>query len=70
MTGSPRSNGGGGPGSPDRENSQPAGGNVPPTGDDSPGVPGFRTWSQVYWFVFGFFGLIVIGLTIFTEVFG
>jgi len=27
----------------------------PVTDDKSPGVPGFRTWRGVYWFVFGFF---------------
>jgi len=70
MTGSPRSNGGKVPGSPDRGASRPPGPDRSPPDDESPGVPGFRTWSQVYWFVFGVFGLIVIGLTIFTEVFG
>lgn len=38
-------------------------------GDDSPGVPGFRTWRGVYWFVFGCFIAMVIALTIFTRVY-
>lgn len=37
--------------------------------DETPGVPGFRTWRGVYVFVFAAFVLIVIGLTIFTNVF-
>jgi hypothetical protein len=41
----------------------------PAPDDDSPGVPGFRTWRGVYLFVFAVFVLIVIGLTVFTRVF-
>ncbi|MEY4939888.1 MAG: hypothetical protein RIQ93_1623 [Verrucomicrobiota bacterium] len=42
----------------------------PPAGDDpSPGVPGFRTWGGVYWFVFGSFVAGVIALTIFSRVY-
>jgi hypothetical protein len=41
----------------------------PPHADDSPGVPGFRTWRGVYLFVFGCFVAIVIALTIFSRVF-
>lgn len=37
--------------------------------EDPPGVPGFRTWRAVYIFVFAVFVLIVIGLTIFKEVY-
>lgn len=37
--------------------------------NDSPGVPGFRTWRGVYLFVFGCFILFVIALTIFSRVF-
>jgi hypothetical protein len=37
--------------------------------DDSPGVPGFRTWRGVYLFVFGCFVAFVIALTIFSRVF-
>jgi hypothetical protein len=37
--------------------------------DDSPGVPGFRTWRGVYLFVFGCFVAVVIALTIFSWVF-
>jgi hypothetical protein len=34
---------------------------------DPPGVPGFGTWRGVYWFVFGWFVLVVVLLTVFTE---
>jgi hypothetical protein len=34
---------------------------------ESPGVPGFDTWRSVYWFVFGWFVLVVVLLTVFTE---
>ena len=37
------------------------------TDDKSPGVPGFRTWRGVYWFVFGFFVLVVTLLTVFSH---
>lgn len=37
--------------------------------DESPGVPGFRTWRGVYLFVFGSFVLVVVLLAIFTQVF-
>lgn len=40
-----------------------------PGNDETPGVPGFRTWRGVYVFVFAAFVVIVIGLTIFTNVF-
>ena len=39
----------------------------PATDDKSPGVPGFRTWRGVYWFVFGFFVLVVTLLAIFSR---
>ena len=42
----------------------------PPDGHaetESPGVPGFRTWRAVYLFVFGWFVLVVVLLTVFTE---
>jgi hypothetical protein len=44
---------------------------LPPTppADESPGVPGFRTWRGVYLFVFGCFIAVVIALTIFSRVF-
>jgi hypothetical protein len=35
--------------------------------DDSPGVPGFRTWRGVYLFVFGCFLLVVFALTLFAR---
>lgn len=41
----------------------------PPTADDSPGVPGFRTWRGVYLFVFICFVLSVVALTVFSRVF-
>ena len=40
-----------------------------PSADNSPGVPGFRTWRGVYLFVFGCFIAFVIALTIFSRVF-
>jgi len=41
----------------------------PSAPDESPGVPGFRTWRGVYLFVFGWFVLVVVLLAIFTRVF-
>lgn len=41
----------------------------PQNDDDSPGVPGFRTWRGVYLFVFACFIAFVIALTIFSRVF-
>jgi hypothetical protein len=35
--------------------------------DESPGVPGFRTWRGVYLFVFAAFLLVVILLAVFTH---
>ena len=40
------------------------------TADDSPGVPGFRTWGRVYLFVFAAFVLVVIALAILSRVYG
>lgn len=40
---------------------------LPPPDDESPGVPGFRTWRGVYWFVFGCFAAMVLALTLFTR---
>ena len=37
--------------------------------DNAPGVPGFRTWRGVYWFVFACFAAVVLALTIFSRVF-
>src|SRR5207245_1167925 len=37
--------------------------------EESPGVPGFKTWRGVYFFVFGWFALVVILLAIFTRYF-
>jgi hypothetical protein len=40
----------------------------PPNDDDeSPGVPGFRSWRGVYFFVFACFAAMVIALTVFTR---
>jgi hypothetical protein len=36
---------------------------------EGPGVPGFRTWRGVYLFVFGWFVLVVVLLTVFTATF-
>lgn len=40
---------------------------TPEPHDDSPGVPGFRTWRGVYWFVLGCFVLVVLALTLFSR---
>ena len=37
--------------------------------DESPGVPGFRTWRGVYLFVFAAFLLVVVLLAIFSRVY-
>ncbi len=37
--------------------------------DESPGVPGFRTWRGVYLFVFVVFVLAVVFLAIFSRVY-
>jgi hypothetical protein len=36
---------------------------------EPPDVPGFDTWRAVYLFVFGWFVLIVVLLTVFTAMF-
>ncbi len=38
-----------------------------PHSDESPGVPGSRTWRGVYLFAFGFFVLVVTLLAIFSS---
>jgi hypothetical protein len=38
-----------------------------PSGDESPDVPGFRTWRGVYWFVFACFVLVVVVLALFSR---
>ena len=40
-----------------------------PPDDESPGVPGFRTWRGVYLFVLAAFITLVIALTVFTRVY-
>jgi len=37
--------------------------------DESPGVPGFRTWRGIYLFVFVSFVLVVVLLALFSRVF-
>ena len=41
----------------------------PEPDDDSPGLPGFRTWRGVYLFVLGCFVAVVIALTVFSRFF-
>jgi hypothetical protein len=36
---------------------------------EPPDVPGFRSWRAVYLFVFGWFVLVVVLLTVFTGIF-
>ena len=40
-----------------------------PPQDQSPGVPGFRTWRGVYVFVLTTFAVVVILLAIFSRVY-
>jgi len=39
----------------------------PSADDESPGVPGFKTWRRVYLFVFAFFVGCVILLALFSR---
>ena len=39
----------------------------PSTEDESPGVPGFRTWRGIYLFVFAIFVVVVILLALFSQ---
>jgi hypothetical protein len=36
---------------------------------EPPDVPGFRTWRGIYLFVVGWFVLVVLLLTMFTDIF-
>jgi len=36
---------------------------------EPPDIPGFRTWRGVYLFVFGWFVLVIVLLTVFTAMF-
>ena len=36
---------------------------------EPPDLPGFRTWRGVYCFVFGWFLLVLVLLTVFTVIF-
>ena len=38
-----------------------------PQSDDSPGVPGFRTWRGIYLFTFGVFVVVVALLALFSS---
>jgi hypothetical protein len=40
-----------------------------PANDESPGVPGFRTWRGIYYFVFAGFVLVVVLLALFSRYF-
>ncbi len=42
---------------------------TPEPDDDSPGLPGFRTWRGVYLLVLACFVLVVIGLALFSRAF-
>jgi hypothetical protein len=39
----------------------------PPSSDESPDVPGFRSWRGVYLFVFIFFVIVVALLAVFSH---
>jgi hypothetical protein len=39
----------------------------PPTSDENPGVPGFRTWRGVYFFIFLWFVIVVAVLALFSQ---
>ena len=41
----------------------------PHNSDESPGVPGFRTWRGIYFFVFVCFVVVVVLLAIFSRCF-
>ena len=41
----------------------------PHNSDDSPGVPGFRTWRGIYLFVFVCFVVVVVLLAVFSRYF-
>lgn len=41
----------------------------PHNSDESPGVPGFRTWRGVYFFVFVCFVAVVVLLALFSRCF-
>ena len=43
--------------------------NPPKNPDETPGVPGFRTWRGVYLFVFVCFVTVVVLLAVFSRVF-
>ncbi len=42
---------------------------ISPAAEETPGLPGFRTWRGVYVFVLVVFAAVVIALTVFSRVF-
>jgi hypothetical protein len=42
---------------------------LPDSSNESPGVPGFRTWRGIYWFVFACFVVFVVALALFSRAF-
>ena len=41
----------------------------PSSHDESPRVPGFRTWRGIYLFVFAFFVMVIVLLALFSRYF-
>ena len=42
----------------------------PPSANERPGVPGFRTWRGVYLFVVVVFVIVVVALVLFSRAYG
>ncbi len=42
---------------------------APEEPEETPGVPGFKTWRGVYMFVLGMFILMVLALALFSRVY-
>jgi hypothetical protein len=71
MSESPPANGGAVP-SPRENGDRRVAGEGPPSepqDENSPEVPGFRSWRSIYWFVFVSFVAVVVALTIFSRVY-
>lgn len=51
------------------ESTPPPGAGRTTADSGGPGLPGFRTWRRVYWFVLGCFAAYVVLLTWFTRLF-
>ena len=47
----------------------PADNESAPKADESPNLPGFRTWRGVYWFVIGCFVFYVVLLIVLSQAF-